>query len=282
MNTSQGPFLSPAEMMRKHGLAAKKSWGQCFLHERSVVERIVNEVAPKDDETVVEIGAGLGALTSLLSERAKKVLAIERDRDLVKVLKSELAQRPVEVIEANALTFDFSQFDPPVKVVGNLPYNISSPLLFRLIDHRRGVRSATLMFQKELAQRLTAAPGSRLYGAPTVTVEVFASVRTCMQVGRGAFLPAPRVDSTVIQLEMRQIPLSAHPKLCQRIVRAAFAARRKMLRKALESTFSRELVESALNKAGISPRVRAETLAAADFIALADAIGELDPTLVAP
>lgn len=273
-------YRAPAALMRRHGLAAKKSWGQCFLHEPSVARRIVAAVGAGDDELVVEIGAGLGALTGLLARRHRRVVAIERDRDLVSVLREELADEPsVELREANALTFDFGSLGGPIHVVGNLPYNISSPLLFRLLEHRRVVRSATVMLQRELAQRLTAAPGSRLYGAPTVTLGLRARLTTVLQVGRGAFVPPPNVDSTVIRLDFTvATELSpAADALLERVVRGAFSARRKKLRKALSAHFATPALDAAIERAEIDGGLRAEALSAADFARLTEALAaELD------
>ncbi|MBW2735089.1 MAG: ribosomal RNA small subunit methyltransferase A [Deltaproteobacteria bacterium] len=266
-------FLAPAQLMKKHGLSAKKSFGQCFLHDRRVVQRIVEVVDAQPSDLVVEIGAGLGALTSLLAQRAGSLVAIERDRDLVPILRAEFeGQDHVTIVEDDALSFDYSQFSPPAKVVGNLPYNISSPLLFRLLEQRRGVQSMTIMLQRELAERLNAAPGSRLYGAPTLTVANLAELRICFHVRKGAFVPAPAVDSTVLKLIPRPLPLSSRPELFRQVVRAAFSMRRKMVKRALSATFAPLFVERALNAAGISKDVRAETISLEGFIALTDAL----------
>ena len=269
-------YRAPAKLLRRYGLQAKKTWGQCFLHEPRVAQRIVEAIAGSPDETVVEIGAGLGALTGLLARRYRRVLAIERDRELVAVLREELADEPtVEIIEANALTFDYAALSTPVHVVGNLPYNISSPLLFHLLAQRANLRSITVMLQRELAQRLAAGPGGRLYGAPTVTISRVATVREVLQVRRGAFLPPPKVDSTVLRLTPRDDVgdglTDAH---FERVVRTAFGARRKMLRGVLAGTFTRGTSDAALAAAGIAGERRAETLTLADFQRLAAALEE--------
>lgn len=274
MSNEDTGYRAPAELLRRYGLQAKKTWGQCFLHEPRVAQRIVEAVAGSPDETVVEIGAGLGALTGLLARRYRRVLAIERDRELVAVLREELAdETTVEIIEANALTFDYAALGTPVHVVGNLPYNISSPLLFHLLAQRSSLRSITVMLQRELAQRLAAAPGSRLYGAPTVTISRVATVSEVLQVRRGAFLPPPKVDSTVLRLTPRDDVgdrlTDAH---FEHVVRTAFGARRKMLRGALAATFTREGTDGALAAAGVAGERRAETLDLADFQRLAAAL----------
>lgn len=268
-------FLSPSALLRAHDLRAKKPWGQNFLHDPAVAAAIVRASGATAADTVVEIGAGLGALTSLLAQAAGQVIAIERDRDLVAVLRAELGQRDnVQIVEDNALTFQISSLGRRVLVVGNLPYHISSQLLFRLIDQRRHISSATLMLQRELAQRLLASPGSRLYGAPSVSCRQFAQLESCLQVGRGAFTPAPRVDSTVIKLVMRDQPLCpVDESLFRAVVRAAFASRRKMLRRALTAAYAADRVDRALDLAEIDPTARAETLTVEQFGRLATALG---------
>lgn len=261
----------PSDLLRQHGLQAKKRWGQNFLHDPQVVTRIVEaaDIAPGD--TVVEIGAGLGALTGVLAARAARLIAIERDRDLARLLRERLASMPcVEIAEANALTYDFAALGRGLVVVGNLPYNIASPLIFHLLEQRASLRVATLMLQRELAQRLASPPGSRVYGAPSVIVQQYAEARVCLHVGRGAFTPPPRVDSTVVQLRFRSQALCpVDPEALQRVVHVAFAGRRKTLLRALSAQFPRPAVELALASAGIDPRARAETLGVAAFAQLA-------------
>ena len=274
-----GPATSPAALLRQHGLSAKKSWGQCFLHDPGVVQRIAAAARVKPGEAVVEIGAGLGVLTEALASQdpTGRLVAVERDRDLVAVLRARLAHLPgVELLEANALTLEFSSLGPgPYSVVGNLPYNISSPLLFHLLDQRRWLRSATLMFQKEVATRICAGPGTRDYGVPSVLCQYVARVSHCFDVPRGCFFPAPRVDSAVIRLEIKTptIPEAQYGQLA-RTVKAAFATRRKTLRKALSGAFPRAAVDAGLAQAGIDHKRRAETLSVEEFEALTGALQE--------
>jgi len=272
---------SPRSILKRHGLWAKKSWGQCFLVDEAVVTRIVDAVAPSPEQEVVEIGAGLGCLTAALARRAARVYAIERDRDLVKVLRQELDGTTAEIVEANALTYDFAVFSSPVKVVGNLPYNIASPLLFHLLDQGRStdpdqgrsILTATLMLQREVAARIVAGPGSRTYGVPSVLCQQEAEVGVCFEVPRTAFHPQPRVDSAVVQLRFRQRPQENVDKnLFKDLVKAAFSARRKQLKNALALTFDREQVEAGLTSAAIDGGRRGETLSVREFGALARAM----------
>lgn len=280
---------SPSQLMRRYGLRAKRSWGQNFLHDPRIAARIVDLAQPRAGDTVVEIGAGLGALTDLLAARCARLVAIERDRELVEVLRERFGGcSNVEIAATNALRFDYAQFSPPALVVGNLPYHISSQLLFALVDQRAGVREAVVMLQRELADRLAAGPGSRTYGAPSVLLQQLADIEVCLQVGRGAFTPAPKVDSTVLRLRMRAQP--RHPtdeQTFRRLVRAAFGNRRKTLPRALSPVFSRERVVASLQQLGLSPLVRAEQLDIAAFAELAselaeDARRERDPQIAGP
>jgi 16S rRNA (adenine1518-N6/adenine1519-N6)-dimethyltransferase len=266
------PVPSPTTLLRRYGLRPKKSWGQCFLHDRSVLERIVDEARPTRADTVVELGAGLGTLTAHLATRAARVIAVERDRDLAEVLRRELGADPrVEVWEENALTVELAPL-APVLVVGNLPYNIASPLLFRLLAQREAIRSATLLLQLELAERLAAPPGSRTYGAPSVLLQRAAQVRQCFIVRRGAFVPRPRVDSALLHLTMR--PPTQNDAAVAEVVHAAFRFRRKTLRRGLRASYPGAAVDQALAAAGIDGDRRAETLSVAEYDALATSLRE--------
>jgi len=267
---------SPIALLRRYGIQAKKSWGQCFLKEPGVLDRIVEASQLAPEETVIEIGAGLGTLTARLAERASRVYAIERDRELVPVLRSELGATPsVRILEANALTLSFAELgDPPRAVVGNLPYNISSPILFHLIDEHRQLRKAILMLQREVAERLCAAPGSGEYGIPTLLLRRVADARICFGVSPSAFTPRPRVDSAVVRIDFLETPREPDldPGRFAETVRAAFRFRRKTLRRALELAYPDASVGAALEAAGIDGGRRGETLDLAELGRLARAL----------
>lgn len=270
---------SPSTLLRRYGLHAKKSWGQCFLHDPWVLERIVAAAGVCAGDTVVEIGAGLGSLTARLAAVAGRVIAVERDRELAAVLRAELPAVPggsrVQVLEANALTLELAGLGERLLLVGNLPYNIASPLLFRVLEQRAVVRRATLMLQRELAERLAAPPGGRLYGAPSVLLQDAAEVSLCFTVPAGAFVPRPRVESAVIRLDFRPAPRSGVPAaLLRPVVEAAFRQRRKMLRRALESAFDGELVRRALARASLDGSRRGETLSVEEFGVLSRALAQ--------
>jgi 16S rRNA (adenine1518-N6/adenine1519-N6)-dimethyltransferase len=265
------------------GLWAKKSRGQHFLTDPAALARIVAAAEISPDDVVVEVGAGLGALTLLLAEAAAHVVAIERDPGLAHELAVELGERKnVGIAACDALGFDFAhaaaQARRPLVVVGNLPYQITSPLLFKLIeDARRGlvIARAVIMVQREVAQRMTAAPGGRIYGRLSVMVQQYADVAILFHVGAGAFFPRPRVTSSVLRLTPREAPRAAvqDQALFERVVRAAFGTRRKMLRRALSPAFGEGQVARALERAAVEGRRRAEELDIADFGRLCDALG---------
>lgn len=266
------------ELLARHGLRAKKSWGQNFLVDEAVQARIVGAAALGPDDVAVEIGAGLGALTGRLAERAGQVIAVERDPDMIAVLEREQelhAWRNVRVVAADALTLDLAaQAGRPIVVVGNLPYQITSPLIFRVIESGPAVARAVLMVQREFAERMTAPPGSKTYGRLSVMAQQLAAVEILFHVGASSFHPRPAVTSTVMRVTPRSSPLAPvrDPALFAAVVKAAFGARRKMLRRALGAAFGPAPVAQALAAAGIAETRRAEELPVADLARLTDAL----------
>lgn len=276
---------SARALLAAHGLRPKKSWGQNFLEDRRVIARIADAAALAPEDTALEIGAGLGALTRALGERAGRVIAVERDPDLVAVLQAEFpAGGGLRIAAMDALTIDFAaladeagggQGARSLVVVGNLPYQITTPLLFRLLRAAgQGlVARAVLMVQKEVAERIVAGPGRKSYGRLSVMVQQAAEVKILFHVGAGAFLPPPQVTSSVFSLVPRAQPLAPvrDAGLFAAVVRAAFAGRRKMLRRSLDAAFG-EVLAGALAEAGIEGTRRPEELAVIEFGRLADAL----------
>ncbi len=277
------PFPDPRTLLRQHGLAAKKSWGQNFLVSERAYRGIVDATVRADDDWVVELGAGLGTLTMRLAERAfeGKVLAVERDRDLVEVLEKQLGHlEGVEVVADNALTYDIATVarwrGEPVVVCGNLPYHIASQILFRIVDARRSISRAVVMIQREMADRLLAEPGTKAYGALSVLVRAYLDVFEVLRVRRDAFVPPPKVESTVVKL----VPLGdGEPRvpmtdesLFRELVHVAFQQRRKTLRNAMRARFAVAWVDAALAAAEIDGTRRGETLSIAEFAGLAEAL----------
>lgn len=253
---------------------ARKRFGQHFLHEKGIIERIVSTLAPDQQDRLVEIGPGEGALTEPLLDRVDRLSVIEIDRDLIARLHSRAAtDSRLEVIEADALRIDYAALAErrggPLRLVGNLPYNISSPLLFTLLAQPDAVTDMHFMLQKEVVERMTAEPGSRDYSRLSVTVAARARAEYLFDVAPGAFRPPPRVMSAVVRLTPRAPDFTINdPALFDRLVTAAFTQRRKTLRNALRNYLSTEAIE----RCGISATLRPERLHAADFARLANAV----------
>ncbi|MBB1473871.1 16S rRNA (adenine(1518)-N(6)/adenine(1519)-N(6))-dimethyltransferase RsmA [Luteimonas sp. MC1782] len=250
---------------------AKKSLGQHFLHERGVVDKIVLAVDPRPGDHIVEIGPGQGAMTWPLLDRHGRLTAIEFDRDLLAPLAARArAHGELELVHANVLDVDFTALaaGTPIRLVGNLPYNLSSPILFHALDHAAVVRDMHFMLQKEVVDRMAAGPGSKVYGRLSVMLQAYCRVTALFTVGPGAFKPPPKVDSAVVRLVPRppaEIGID-NPARFAAIVRAAFGQRRKTLRNALQPLCSAD----AISTAGVDPSQRAEQLAVADFIRIAN------------
>jgi 16S rRNA (adenine1518-N6/adenine1519-N6)-dimethyltransferase len=249
---------------------ARKRFGQNFLHDQGILRRIVEFISPRPGERLVEIGPGEGALTLPLLRAAGALTAIELDRDLIEPLKAKAAGiGALTVISADALTVDFGALahGAPLRVVGNLPYNISTPILFHCLEHADAIRDMHFMLQKEVVERMAAPPGSKTYGRLSVMLQLRCTVEPLLRVPPGAFRPAPKVDSAVVRLV--PLPAASLPQvdnaLLERVVRAAFGQRRKTLNNALADVATTADIEAA----GIDPRARAEQLAPAAFVALA-------------
>jgi 16S rRNA (adenine1518-N6/adenine1519-N6)-dimethyltransferase len=250
---------------------AKKRYGQHFLHDPGTIERIVRTIAPAPGQRLVEIGPGRGAITRALLERAGALDVIEIDADVLPLLRVRCAGLDgLQIHHADALTVDLTALrgaGPRLRLVGNLPYNISTPLLFRLIAQLDAIEDMHFMLQKELVARMAAAPGRAEYGRLTVMLAPHVRVRPLFDIGAGAFTPPPKVVSTFFALEpLREPPFSvADRDGYARIVAAAFAKRRKTLRNSLAGV----LDVDAIRAAGIDPSVRPETLSPERFAALA-------------
>ena len=255
------------------GHQARKRFGQNFLADTHYVRRIVDAVAAQPGDNLVEIGPGLAAITGGLIERAGHRAAIAIDRDLAARLRTTFTPAQLTLHEADALTFDYATLGPQLRVVGNLPYNISSPLLFLLAAHDTQLRDLHVMLQKEVVARMTAAPGTADYGRLTVMLQVRFRIERLFVVPPGAFRPSPKVESAVARLIPLHDakPVIADAALFARVVGAAFMQRRKTLRNAVSSLCDSAMIESV----GIDPGARGETLAVADFVRLTDAIARV-------
>jgi 16S rRNA (adenine1518-N6/adenine1519-N6)-dimethyltransferase len=255
---------------RSDGHVARKRFGQHFLVDRHYIERIVAALDPRPDDNLVEIGPGLGALTRPLLERVKRLNVIEIDRDLAARMAAAHASAHLALYNADALDFDFASLGANLRVIGNLPYNISSPLLFRLAQYEATLFDLMLMLQREVVERMAAAPATPAYGRLSVMLQVRFRIERLFTVPPGAFRPAPKVESAVVRLTpLRDArPSLADEGLFARIVTAAFGQRRKTLRNALKTLAG----EADLERVGIAPGARGETLSVADFVRLANAL----------
>jgi 16S rRNA (adenine1518-N6/adenine1519-N6)-dimethyltransferase len=255
-------------------IRAKKSLGQNFLKDPNYLKKIVDAAGVGPDDLVIEIGPGLGHLTRVLASRAKKVLALELDERLIPLLRREFSLlHNVEIVQADAIEYPYRALSDKWKVVANLPYNISTPIIQKLIAHKDKFTALTLMLQQEVAERVASPPGGKEYGYLSVLVQLYAEPRIEFIVPPGAFMPKPEVNSAVMTLAIREHPAVAvlDEKFFVRVVKAAFSQRRKTLRNTLKQLdIPAEKMAMVLNTTGIDLNRRAETLTIKEFGMLAD------------
>lgn len=279
-------MTSPHALLKAWNLQARKELGQNFLKDSSLAENIVTLAGIDEHDVVLEIGAGLGAMTIAAGRRAQRLIAVEKDHHIVPLLRAELLAHgldQVQVLEQNILKLDLirlaDEYGGPFTVIGNLPYNISSQVLVMLIEQREVVHRAALMFQKELADRLCAGPGSKTYGRLSVLLQYCADMEVLRDVKAEMFYPKPKVGSTVLGITFKKEihPRVGDERLLIRVVQAAFGQRRKTLRNALSAgllPLGSEDAQAVLERTGIDPKRRAETLSVAEFVALTDTVGQ--------
>jgi 16S rRNA (adenine1518-N6/adenine1519-N6)-dimethyltransferase len=263
------------DIIARYGIAARRSLGQNFILDLNLTRRIARAAEPLDQVTVIEVGPGPGGLTrALLAEGARRVIAIERDPRCLAALGELASHYPgrLELVAGDALALDPAALcEPPRKIVANLPYNIATALLLRWLDRIGEYQGMTLMFQREVAERLVAAPRSPAYGRLSVLVQWLTEPKILFDLPPRAFVPSPRVTSSVVALTPRALPLAPAAKpVLERVTASAFGQRRKMLRSSLKSLGLP--VEPLLAATGIAPTARAEELSVAQFCALARAL----------
>jgi 16S rRNA (adenine1518-N6/adenine1519-N6)-dimethyltransferase len=256
------------------GLRARKHLGQHFLHDPAVVRKLVEAIGPRPDDAIVEIGGGRGALTAPLLERVRELHVIELDpRFAAELERLDTEEHRLILHAGDALKFDFASLAPPgrrLRVTGNLPYNISTPLLFHLLEARASIEDMHLMLQKEVAARMTASPGGKAYGRLTVMLAPWTDIETCFDIGPGAFAPPPKVWSSFVRIVPRATPSFPidDAERFARIVNHLFSMRRKTLGRSLKGHVPEERIAAL----GIDPKARPETLSPQDFEKLAEAL----------
>ena len=279
-------MASSLTQLKNYKIRPKKKLGQNFLVDDKVLEEIIALYDLKKDEVVVEIGAGLGALTTRLAPRVRKVLAIEIDKALVRLLNDEIVKdKNVEVITQDVLLFDFpgvaKLHGSKLKVLGNIPYSISAPLLFKLLEYKNSLSMAILMFQKEVADRIVANPGTKDYGVLSVFSQISAAVSKELLISRYSFYPQPKVDSAVVRFVFSESFIMGikDERIFKSVVRASFAQRRKTLKNTLKNTLNLGMLFSdvlnTVKACGIDPGRRGETLSLEEFRDLSNSLAEL-------
>ncbi len=258
---------------KSNGHRARKRFGQNFLIDQGVIAKIVSAIGPRQNQHLVEIGPGLGALTLPLAESGAMLTAVELDRDLVERLKQDFRQfKNLQLVCGDALKLDFAEIfagEDRLRIVGNLPYNISTPLIFHLLKFAARIQDMHFMLQKEVVDRMAAQPGASEYGRLSVMVQYHCRVRSLLAVPAGSFDPQPRVHSAVVQLHpTAHDPVSKSEACLDRIVRAAFNNRRKTVRNCLRA----ELSEEQILQQGIDPGLRPENLSVQDYVKLANCL----------
>ncbi len=280
------PHEKTRKLLKRQDLAPNKKLGQNFLVHERTPKRIVDLAGLHPEDRVIEVGVGLGALTRPLAAAAAKVIGLEADSGIIRLHRQQQdLPANVELIHADVLKVDLASLIEPgerLKIVANLPYSISTPFLFRLIDHAHLMDFAVVMLQKEVARRLMASPGCKEYGAPTVLLAACAEIKPLLAVNPAEFHPRPKVDSLVVRISFHPQPQRVQAlgdfdrKLFSRVVHAAFGQRRKTLLNSLDSAGlmpDKKKLTQCIEVAGIAPSVRAETLTLEDFVRLSHALG---------
>ena len=276
-----GTAGNTADILSRHKFSIRKKYGQNFLVDASMLEKIVETAGIGEDDAVLEIGPGLGAMTQLLAERAGSVTAVEIDKELIPILKETLADcSNVNIINGDIMKQDLKELcgGGKYKVVANLPYYITTPIVMKLLEENASIESITIMIQKEVAQRMQTGPGSKDYGALSLAVQYYAKPVYVCTVPPECFIPRPGVDSAVVRLDVFDTPpvKVKDPEFMFKLIRASFNQRRKTLGNAVSGdaalNISRESVQQALSSLGMDEMIRGERLTLEEFARLADVL----------
>lgn len=243
----------------------RKRFGQNFLHDQNVIQKIIQAVNPRPNDHLLEIGPGRGALTQDLVNSGANLTLVEIDRDLAQNLRLRF---DITILEQDILAFDLTDLPSPLKIVGNLPYNISTPLLFHLFAHLTMIEDMTFMLQQEVVNRMVASPGGKEYGRLSVMCQYHCEIEKMFTVAPGSFTPAPKVQSAVVKLWPRKSSIQTNTELLNGILQDAFSRRRKTLRNALGN----HLNETELESLGIDPGLRPQNLSVAQYVACANLV----------
>jgi len=274
-------MTSVRKELAEYGLIPRKGLGQHFLVDRNILDKVIRTAQVEKEDIVLEVGPGLGEMTLALARQAKKVIAVEIDSKFAVILKQKMRDfSNVEVVESDILKMDFSQYFRkeryPIKVVANLPYQISTPLLFRFIEFKETLSTLTLMVQKEVAERIVASPGRKEYGSLSIFIQMFSDVSICFFIKPSAFFPPPKVESAVVHMRFKEKPAVnlGDEKWFKKVVKGCFGYRRKTLMNALKHSGLPlpKSTESKMEKIGIDPRRRPETLTIQELVYLAEAL----------
>lgn len=252
-----------AQTMKEESLNFRKRFGQNFLIDDNALDRIVDSLELEEGSNVLEIGPGLGALTERLVDKDINLIAVEIDRDLASILERDFKEENFQLIVEDVLKLELSQLPEPLIVLGNLPYYITSAIIMLFLESDLEIEHLVFMMQKEVADRLLAEPGSKDYGILSLITQLYGRVEKLFDVGKNCFMPAPKVESTVVRIRPRNEEVN--PRTIE-IIKAAFSLRRKTLLNSLATSFEKEEIRLALEKSKISPSIRAENLSLEDFL----------------
>ena len=274
-------MVSIRQELKEYGLSPRKKLGQHFLTDRNILDKVIRTAEVSQEDVILEVGPGLGEMTLALAKKADQVIAVEIDSKLAELLRKKMSGLPnVKIILGDILKIDFNSLSrevgSPLKVVANLPYQISTPLLFRFIESKKIFSSFTLTLQREVAERIGASPGGKEYGPLSIFMQIFLDVSIRFFIKPSAFFPPPKVESAVVQMVWKEEPVIElkSEEWFKKVVKASFGYRRKTLINALKHSnlALSESVELKMDKIGIDPRRRPGTLTLQEFIRLADAL----------